>query len=475
MPGWPGGLGERLQGGPPPQAGGLGDRLQNWWNNTTFFKPAWDDLVGGLTAPGDVMSGAQPTMAADPQTGEFHTAPELMDRAGALAGTLTLGAGAVPAEANSLRMGIKAYHGSPHDFERFDASKIGTGEGAQAYGHGIYLAEREGVAKEYRDALKFKGGAGNSEAAIAASELLDSWRGDFAGALDDAKYYSNAKEVIAELKKLEANPPTGRMYEVDIAAEPEQFLDWDKPLREQSPKVQEALTKLKVEGERPIQFGEMRETFLKPMAETIKGTEFERFVKPDDFYSGNVDMNEVRRSLAGSPEKLARIEELQAAFTKHTALRGSDIYNTLAKSYEDRIGGGLTAAKDSPAVADQLQDVGIPGIRYLDQGSRGLHQYDVGSPRADFGPYTPFRNRADAEAHLAVLKRGGFDDAEIKEIANKQTSNYVVFDERLISILKKYGLPISAAGLAALSQLYPEEAQATQAGAPGLGERLQAP
>jgi GNAT superfamily N-acetyltransferase len=35
-----------------------------------------------------------------------------------------------------LKPGIRAYHGSPHDFERFDSSKIGTGEGAQAYGHG---------------------------------------------------------------------------------------------------------------------------------------------------------------------------------------------------------------------------------------------------------------------------------------------------------------------------------------------------
>jgi GNAT superfamily N-acetyltransferase len=32
--------------------------------------------------------------------------------------------------------GITAYHGSPHDFDRFDMGKIGTGEGAQAYGHG---------------------------------------------------------------------------------------------------------------------------------------------------------------------------------------------------------------------------------------------------------------------------------------------------------------------------------------------------
>jgi len=36
--------------------------------------------------------------------------------------------------------GITAWHGSPHKFDKFDSSKIGTGEGAQAYGHGLYLA-----------------------------------------------------------------------------------------------------------------------------------------------------------------------------------------------------------------------------------------------------------------------------------------------------------------------------------------------
>ena len=33
-------------------------------------------------------------------------------------------------------MGITAYHGSPHTFDKFNPAKIGTGEGAQAYGHG---------------------------------------------------------------------------------------------------------------------------------------------------------------------------------------------------------------------------------------------------------------------------------------------------------------------------------------------------
>ena len=50
-----------------------------------------------------------------------------------------------------------AYHGSPHEFEKFDSSKIGSGEGAQAYGHGLYFAENEKVAKGYQERLAGKG------------------------------------------------------------------------------------------------------------------------------------------------------------------------------------------------------------------------------------------------------------------------------------------------------------------------------
>jgi hypothetical protein len=49
--------------------------------------------------------------------------------------------------------GITAFHGSPHNFSKFDMSKIGTGEGAQAYGHGLYFAENPGVAKDYQKKL----------------------------------------------------------------------------------------------------------------------------------------------------------------------------------------------------------------------------------------------------------------------------------------------------------------------------------
>jgi len=45
------------------------------------------------------------------------------------------------------------FHGTPHKFDQFDLSKIGTGEGAQAYGHGLYFAENPGVAESYREVL----------------------------------------------------------------------------------------------------------------------------------------------------------------------------------------------------------------------------------------------------------------------------------------------------------------------------------
>ena len=58
-----------------------------------------------------------------------------------------------PSDRNGPLSFHKAFHGSPHDFDQFDSSKIGTGEGAQAYGHGLYFAGKKEVADHYRRAL----------------------------------------------------------------------------------------------------------------------------------------------------------------------------------------------------------------------------------------------------------------------------------------------------------------------------------
>ena len=47
----------------------------------------------------------------------------------------------------------EAYHGSPYKFDKFTTEKIGTGEGAQAFGWGLYFTDLEGIARGYAEEL----------------------------------------------------------------------------------------------------------------------------------------------------------------------------------------------------------------------------------------------------------------------------------------------------------------------------------
>jgi hypothetical protein len=50
---------------------------------------------------------------------------------------------------------MRLYHGSKTYFESFDLAAAGTGEGAAAYGHGVYLAEHRDVGDTYRISLAY--------------------------------------------------------------------------------------------------------------------------------------------------------------------------------------------------------------------------------------------------------------------------------------------------------------------------------
>lgn len=135
---------------------------------------------------------------------------------------------------------INVYHGSPHRFEEFDASKIGTGEGAQAYGHGIYLAESPDVAKDYATRLwKNKYPAGRSEAWAASAEFYKAQKKYLQSVLNNApketkEALKNQMDVALEgieKAKREVGP---QFYTADLPDEMvDRMLDWDKPLNEQ--------------------------------------------------------------------------------------------------------------------------------------------------------------------------------------------------------------------------------------------------
>lgn len=247
---------------------------------------------------------------------------------------------------------IKAYHGSPYDFERFSADKIGTGEGAQAYGAGLYFAEHEPVARAYREALGGTEYLVNGErystdypSHIAAMQVhrvgreraLEGLKRNAERLADierrtgqkqpDASRYLEAANLIerGDVPQVSSSD-IGRMYEVRINADRDKFLDWDAPLEKQS------------EAVRNLAKG------LDPEWVDTGGRLYEELVR-----------------------------------------RGSD------GTRNDR----------RAEVSAQMRKAGIPGIKYLDQGSRD---------------------------------------------AGQGTSNFVVFDPALIEILRKYGL-IGAVGL----------------------------
>jgi len=156
--------------------------------------------------------------------------------------------------------GIKLFHGSPHKFDTFDMSKIGTGEGAQAYGHGLYFAENPEVAGAYQAQLSGPfGNAQNTRSILDA--LPDRLRSQDnarklltqiddainSGDIKSASQYVDAFNVTDELvpayrAAIDVFQDKGRLYTVDIPDESiERMLDWDAPLSEQPKAIKEKL------------------------------------------------------------------------------------------------------------------------------------------------------------------------------------------------------------------------------------------
>ena len=163
-----------------------------------------------------------------------------------------------------------AFHGSPHVFDKFSMQKIGTGEGAQAYGHGLYFTSEPKVAEGYRARLTPSPGEQPSwmpdlvwtkvradvasgadlPTAIAKSRdyfktLADEFKpggenSHLAGSTV-AKIYGEANEAAQKMEPAHFHGGTsGSFHQVDI---PDNLLDWDKPVSEQLPDVLSSLRK----------------------------------------------------------------------------------------------------------------------------------------------------------------------------------------------------------------------------------------
>jgi hypothetical protein len=153
---------------------------------------------------------------------------------------------AVLAKGGLLMAAPIAYHGSPHLFDKFDISKLGSGEGSQAYGHGMYFAEHMPTANQFAQISSNpgfrQGSALNSDLgtldAIIKLNARNFTDGDVSKLADIIKRKPNAfrkpDEMLQRISSYVDNNPPSYLYKVDIPdKEAKTFLNWDQPISSQ--------------------------------------------------------------------------------------------------------------------------------------------------------------------------------------------------------------------------------------------------
>ena len=315
-------------------------------------------------------------------------------------------------------MGATAYHGTPHNIRGdFDLAKVGTGEGAQSYGHGMYFAENPKVAGEYQ--RKLSGWDTGTKLALGHHGGLDNAIAETEKRINSYKsgnWSENEKERALRLlqlnqKKLEelqamkagVPEPMGNLYKVDVPDEDiPKMLDWDKKLSDQphiwnslDQNVKDAIDEL------------MERNYANPMSESLHD------------YTG---------------------EHL------YKALKHPEVHDTLPAEVPNSswYTGDTTNEKHT---SQFLNSIGIPGVKYLDQGSRqniprirlvdidGIQKYEV----------NPGYNKDKTTLQLA--KKQYFDTREeaLAHADSFGTRNFVSFKPEDVKILEKNNEPVEFA------------------------------
>jgi hypothetical protein len=153
-----------------------------------------------------------------------------------------------------------AHHGTPNEFDgEFSLDKIGTGEGTQFEGWGLYFSESKDVAEWYKkelgettyNGLEYDPWNASHKAALEIDRL-----GSREAAIDKAKEM-NAKDASPDMKAFrnevikhienntEAITSTkGNVYTVDIIPEKDHFMRWNSELGNQSKYVQDKIKEI---------------------------------------------------------------------------------------------------------------------------------------------------------------------------------------------------------------------------------------
>jgi hypothetical protein len=352
-------------------------------------------------------------------------------------------------------VGIIAFHGSGADFDEFKLEKIGTGEGAQAYGYGLYFTDSEDIAKFYRNSVSaidryaqpdFDTMAGSWTQEIGFDQIggqrtLSSADPDYDYYIEQLDDYAVDKTTDITNKSTTWKFSDGSELTTETDTVPTfngKPLDsvWTQDVEDRfGVDIKNIAEKARKSGIRD-DVGTLEDDISMVLANLSQGlyskqdmqSAVESLYMPNDgsrykilyekFIEPNIDFNEVDYvTLAGKPKgkvyKVGLEPKPEDLLDYDKSLKSQPkFYDALKPFYEEY---GVAETADigtlfesirsqrgiSPkGLSEKLSDAGIAGIKYRAAGSRGAN----------------------------------IDDAAAKR-------NYVIFDDKLIKIMEKYGIP----------------------------------
>ena len=303
--------------------------------------------------------------------------------------------------------GIFAFHGSADDFDEFKLSKIGTGEGAQAFGNGLYFTDSKDIAKFYRDSVRgFKDLGGQT----------------------DWKYKDKSFDIHPD--------DAQNLGEKGVA-----LLVQEMRLTSRYPdKAKETLIK-------------KHEKEIKRLKQITKGMRERGYYPnmPDDILGLGADI-ELEELIVGS---------LQREIDAIKKVNLSDIKQSKGKTYEVNI---KTVTDDlldyDKPLSEQSETVKkvIESLRMnISPKTKGSQIYEqIGSVLSE----PPFNNTISNTTNPVTSKKvseklNSLGVKGIKYNAGKlsgkesDATNYVIFDDKIIDIMAKYGI-VGAIGVSAM-------------------------
>ena len=229
---------------------------------------------------------------------------------------------------------IEAYHGSPFNFQKFEAGdRLLTGEGANAFGKGLYFTENVNIAKTYKQKLTRKSEIQRiDEENKSLSTVIEKKRKDGDSANKELKKLSD--NLIEQDKLVKGTldvSDRGTLYKAEIKTSKYHLVDWDKTIGEQNRKIV---------------------TSFESSLEKLTDDQLESFIDAFSDYP-----SWTRDDLMYSREQL--LSDAEYAMYQNKAGDVIPVLNRL-----------LSKDGNKTFVEDMLKSDGVQGIRYFDGFSR---------------------------------------------------------------------------------------------------------